>query len=139
LNMFTPISYDVATPYLAFGIVLAVLTLVIGFVEALVLHAKQWGSFGRSLGAALLMNAVSTLFGFLLIAYISWAKPYIWLPVSFGLSVLIEAGILLLLKRQARRQNWDASLKANLASYVLVILPCIIWPEIINGIANIFL
>jgi hypothetical protein len=137
--MFTSVHYDVAVPYLAYGIVLAVLTVIIALVEALVLNSKKWGSFGRCLGAALLMNAVSTLFGFLLIAYTGWARPLIWLPVSFGLSVLIEAGILMLLKRRERRQNWDASLKANLASYGFVILPCVIWPGIINYIARGFL
>jgi hypothetical protein len=45
------------------------------------------------------------------------------LAIAFVLSVLIEGGALMLMKRGATRQNWIASLTANLASYLFIILP----------------
>jgi hypothetical protein len=40
---------------------------------------------------------------------------------------LLEGGVLMLMKRNAARQNWLTSLYANIASYLLVIIPLIAW------------
>lgn len=49
---------------------------------------------------------------------------------------VIEGGVLMLMKRSAARQNWIVSLIANLASYLLIILPSYIWPQHLRLIAK---
>ena len=142
--MYTSVRYDLALydaggAFIAWGIVLAFLTSIISVVESLVLRSQEWDKYGRCLWAAFMMNVASTVLGSVLVILTGWARPYIWLPVSFVLSVLVEGGVLMLMKREAARENWKVSLKANLVSYLFIILPCVIWPEIINFIAHIFL
>jgi hypothetical protein len=130
--MFTSISYDVAGPgallaLAVFGIgALIVLTLIISLLEAIVLLLLKWGRFGRSLWASLLMNVTSTIFGGVLTAMGTLGYSYVWLAVAFVLSVLIEGGVLMLMKRGAARQNWIASLVTNVASYLFIILPIVL-------------
>jgi hypothetical protein len=130
--MFTSVSYDVAGPGVLLAIAafsigaLIVLTLIISIVEAIVMLLLKWGRFGRSLWASLLMNVTSTIFGGVLIAVGLLGGSYIWLAVAFVLSVLIEGGVLMLMKRGAARQNWLASLISNLVSYLFIILPIVL-------------
>jgi hypothetical protein len=49
--------------------------------------------------------------------------PFVWLPVSFVISLLIEGFIMTYFKRDAICQNSLFVLLANLASYILFILP----------------
>jgi hypothetical protein len=130
--MFTSIPYDVAGPGVLLAIAafsvgaLIVLTFVISVVEAIVMLFLKWDKFGRSLWASLLMNVTSTIFGGVLVALGLLSGSYIWLAVAFVLSVLIEGGVLMLMKRGAARQNWIASLIANVASYLFIILPIVL-------------
>ena len=130
--MFTSIPFDVAGPGVliaiaAFSIVaLIVLTLIITIAEAIVMLLLKWDKFGRSLWASLLMNVTSTIFGGVLIALGVLGGSYAWLVAAFVLSVLIEGGVLMLMKRGAVRQNLLTSLIANLASYLVIILPIIL-------------
>ena len=130
--MFTSISFDVAGPGVliaiaAFSIVaLIVLTLLITVAEAIVMLLLKWDKFGRSLWASLLMNITSTIFGGVLIALGVLGGSYAWLVAAFVLSVLIEGGVLMLMNRGAVRQNLLTSLIANLASYLVIILPIIL-------------
>jgi hypothetical protein len=130
--MFTFIPLDVAGP----GVLLAAalfsvgaligLTLFISMIESLVLYFLKWDKFGRCLLASFLMNVTSTIFGGVLIALGVIGGSYIWLAAAYILSVLIEGGILILMKRGAVRQNWTASVVVNLASYLFIILPFIL-------------
>ena len=130
--MFTSIPFDVAGPGVliaiaAFSIVaLIVLTLLITIAEAIVMLLLKWDKFGRSLWASLLMNITSTIFGGVLIALGVLGGSYAWLVAAFVLSVLIEGGVLMLMKRGEVRQNFLTSLIANLASYLVIILPIIL-------------
>lgn len=128
--MFTSIPYDVGAPWVLiaavaiFGVGAAiVLTLIISVVESIVMLLLKWDRFGRSLWASLLMNVTSTIFGGVLVALGLFGGSFIWLAAAFVLSVLIEGGVLMLMKRGAARQNWIVSLIANLASYLFIILP----------------
>src|SRR3990172_1953487 len=128
--MFYSVPYDVGAPWVLiaavaiFGVGAAiVLTLIISVVESIVMLLLKWDKFGRSLWASLLMNVTSTIFGGVLIALGLFGGSYIWLAVAFTLSVLIEGGVLMLMKRGAARQNWIVSLVANLVSYLFIILP----------------
>jgi len=127
--MHTSLSYDVAGPGIliaaaifSFG-ALVVLTLFISLAESIVMFLLKWDKYGRSLLASLLMNVTSTIFGGILIAIGALYSSFLWLAAAFALSVLIEGGILMLMKRGAARQNWIASLLSNIVSYVLIIAP----------------
>ncbi len=130
--MFTSIPFDVAGPGIliaiaAFSIVaLIVLTLLITVAEAIVMLLLKWDKFGRSLWASLLMNVTSTIFGGVLIALGVLGGSYAWLVAAFVLSVLIEGGVLMLMKRGEVRKNLLTSLIANLASYLVIILPILL-------------
>lgn len=121
--MFAIPAFDVAGPgviIVAAGMSLLVLMIfmaVITVLEAVVLVVMKWGTFWRSLLASFVMNAVTTLVGFVILA-----GP-VGLLVDFILSVLIEGVILLLFNRGASRKNWIAALVANGVSYLFVILP----------------
>ena len=117
---------DVGGPILfaGFGIVAY---LALSLLESIVLRLLKWGTFWRSLLASLLMNLPSTLVGFWLIWI--WRAEFsrlnrlaIWLiPAAWALSVAIEGGVLVLMKRDGGRQNWMAALAANTASYLLLL------------------
>ena len=121
--MFTMPVFDVAGPetFIAvagLGLIgLVIMTAVIVGLEAAILIVLKWGTPGRSLLAALVMNEVTTLVGFLVLL-----SP-VGLFLDFVLSVLIEGVILMLFNRGALRKNWIAALAANGGSYLFVILP----------------
>jgi hypothetical protein len=131
------IRFDIAGPEvlltgLALGCVVFIIgTLIIILIEATTLKLLKWGNFSRSLLAAFVANIVTTLIGLIWLAinYLgslalqTAVSGSLGLVVAFILSVVLEAGILMLFKRGAARENWVASLVANTASYLLVILP----------------
>jgi len=125
---------------LALGLIVFVPILLI---EALALWGLKWGSFGRALVDALLANVASSLFGLVFFAvfftvsfqcrYIptdsgqdavqscDWTiSPVVWFIAMVALSILIEGGVLLLLKRHPARRTWRSAVVANVASYVLL-------------------
>ena len=116
---------DVGGPILfaGFGIVAY---LVLSLLESIVLRLLKWGTYWRSLLASLLMNLPSTLVGFLLIWLVEFPRLNrlgIWLILAaWALSVAIEGGVLVLMKRDGGRQNWIAALAANTASYLLLFI-----------------
>jgi hypothetical protein len=130
--MFSSVPYDVAGPGVLLAVAafsvgaLIVLTLIISVVEATVMFFLKWDKFGRSLWASLLMNVTSTIFGGVLVALGLLGGSYAWLAAAFVLSVLIEGGVLMLMKRGAARQNWIASLISNLVSYLFILLPIVL-------------
>lgn len=130
--MFSSVPYDVAGPGVLLAVAalsvgaLIVLTLIISVVEATVMFFLKWDKFGRSLWASLLMNVTSTIFGGVLVALGLLGGSYIWLAAAFVLSVLIEGGVLMLMKRGAARQNWIACLISNLVSYLFILLPIVL-------------
>jgi len=115
---------DVGGPILfaGFGIVAY---LALSLLESIVLRLLKWGTFWRSLLASLLMNLPSTLVGFCLIWLAGFLRlnrlGILLIPVAWALSVAIEGGVLVLMKRDGGRQNWMAALAANTASYLLLL------------------
>ena len=115
---------DTGGPILFAGLgIVAYLALFL--IESIVLRLLKWGAFWRSLLASLLMNLSSTLVGFGLIWLAGFSRLNrlgIWLVLStWALSVAIEGGVLVLMKRDGGRENWTASLVANTASYLLLL------------------
>jgi hypothetical protein len=114
-----------AAPYLlvVFGfLALLVVDLLIALVEGVTLTLLSWNPFRTSLTVSLIMNIISGVINGILLILLQ-RTPLIWLPVSFVLSLLIEFFILTYFKRDALRQNSLFVLLANLASYILLILP----------------
>jgi len=114
-----------AAPYLlvVFGfLALLVVDLLIALVEGVTLTLLSWNPFRTSLTVSFIMNIISGVINGILLILLQ-RTPLIWLPVSFVLSLLIEFFILTYFKRDALRQNSLFVLLANLASYILLILP----------------
>lgn len=122
------IPWDVAGPgavALLLGgslLALCLLTLLIALIEATAMILLRWGDFRQAMTASVLMNAVSTALGGALL--VLFPRPPLWgLGVAWALSVLVEGGVLSLLRRGMGQQNWLAALAANIASYLIIILP----------------
>jgi hypothetical protein len=108
---------------LAFGLAFfIILFLLIALVETVALQLLRWGDFKRCLKASVMMNLASTVLGLLFL----WLVPALgWLGISiaWALSVLIEWLVLMRLQPGERRLNLMAAVVANLASYLLLIVP----------------
>jgi hypothetical protein len=123
--MLHSIFYDVAGPgvFILFGItVFLIYTAIVFAVEAVVLWLLKWGTIGRSLLSAFLMNLASSIVGIMAVGLFAIAFDNV-LPgyiVALLLSILIEGGVLMLMKRGAVGENWRAAIIANLASYGLL-------------------
>jgi hypothetical protein len=108
---------------LVFGfLALLVVDLIIALIEGVTLTLLRWNPFRQSLTISLIMNIVSGILNGILLILLQ-RTPLVWLPVSFVISLLIEGFIMTYFKRNAIRQNSLFVLLANLASYILFILP----------------
>lgn len=101
---------------------LLVVDLIIALIEGVTLTLLKWNSSRTSLMVSYIMNIFSGIINGILLILLQ-RNPLIWLPVSFILSLLIEGFIMSYFKRDAIGQNSLFVLIANLASYILLILP----------------
>ena len=119
--------FDVGGPslavMLAFGVAFfIILFMLIVLAETVALQLLRWGDFRRSLRAAFWMNLASTPVGLLFL----WLTPALGLPgilIAWALSALIEWLVLVRLQPGEVRLNLIAAVIANLASYLLLIIP----------------
>jgi len=125
--------YDVAGPQLLAEVAFSALVVYIGFtlvvalLEALVLRLSGWNAFRRSLISALAANAVTTLIGAISL-YFVYEPTAALLLIDLVVSVVVEAGVLLLFKRESGFPSILVhSLRANMASYIFIILPLFAW------------
>ena len=123
---FIPILYAVEPGVILFY-VLAVVTavllfLLIVFVEATAMQWVGWDHRNGCLKASLIMNLASVLPAmFSIYLVVQWREA--GLAVAWLICVLIEGATLAYLKRGEQRANWLAALAANLASYLILLLP----------------
>lgn len=125
--MYLAFPIDIPGPGLVYAIgggllALVFISILITLLEFLVLWRMGWGKWYYSLLAAFLTNIGTTTLGATVVVF-TMSLGFIGLLIDFSLSVVVEALILMLLKRGAARQNWLASLAANTVSYLLIILP----------------
>jgi hypothetical protein len=112
---------DVVTPTAVFAILglgvtaLCFVSILVVLLEASVLWKRGWGTFRRAFLDSLAMNVVSVLIGAVILIPLA---PLFLLIIAFALSVLIEGGVLTMLKRHPVREVWQATLAANAASYL---------------------
>jgi len=101
---------------------LLVVNLLIALVEGVFLTLLNWHPFRASMYISFIMNIISGILNGLLLVLLQ-RTPYIWLPVSFVLSVIVECFVMTYFKRQAMRRNILVCFLVNLASYIILILP----------------
>ncbi len=101
---------------------LLVIDLIIALIEGVTLTLLKWNSSRTSLTVSYIMNIISGLINGVLLIVLQH-NPLLWLPVSFLISILVEGFIMNYFKRDATRQNSLFVVVANLASYILLILP----------------
>jgi hypothetical protein len=104
------------------ALALIVVDLIIALIEGVTLTLLKWSSSRTSLMVSYIMNIISGIINGILLVLLQ-DNPLVWLPVSFVLSVLIEFFIMSYFKRDTIFQNCLFVIIANLASYVLLILP----------------
>jgi hypothetical protein len=105
-------------PILAAFIVSVIL---IGLLEAAILVRTGWGEWSRSLLACFLMNLASAVLGLAFLFVVgSILSSLLRFLASFVVSWLVESGVLMLMRRDALRQNLVSALAANLASYFVI-------------------
>lgn len=114
-----------SAPYLllVLGILaLLVVNLLLGLVEGVILTLLRWYPFRLCMTISLIMNIASGIVNGILLVLLQHT-PYIWLPISFALSIIIELMIMTYFKRDALRQNILFAVLVNLISYIVLILP----------------
>jgi hypothetical protein len=108
---------------LVFGILaLLVVDLLLGLVEGVALTLLRWNPTRTCMKVSFIMNLVSGIINGILLILLQ-RYPFVWLPISFAISLLIEGIILAYFKRGYLHQNSVFVFVANLASYILLILP----------------
>ena len=128
VNMPGIVLSDVISPgmvLLSLGLGLVALflfNLLITLVEGVVLTLLKWKPFLRSLLAALLANTISSIVGIVLLIFLQ-DIPIAWIVIAFFLSIIIEGVILVLIQPVTRWKALLFALLANLASYLILIVP----------------
>jgi hypothetical protein len=108
---------------LIFGfLALLVVNLLIALVEGVTLTLLGWNLFRISMKVSFIMNIISGIVNGILLVLLQ-RSPFVWLPVSFVISLIVEVFVFTYFKRDAFRQNCLFIFLANLASYLLLILP----------------
>src|SRR4030042_6536014 len=112
-------------PYLllVFGfLALLVVNLLIALVEGVTLTLLSWNLFRISMTVSFIMNIISGIVNGILLVLLQ-RSPFVWMPVSFVLSIIIEVFVMTYFKRDSFRQNILFVFLINLASYIILILP----------------
>ncbi len=108
--------------YVLAGVTAVLLFSLIVLVEATAMQWVGWDHRNGCLKASLIMNLASVLPAaasiYLVIQWRLAGMAFAWL-----ISVLIEGGTLAYLGRGEPRANWLSALMANLASYLIILLP----------------
>lgn len=107
---------------LLYFFLICLVTLLICLVEAVILTWIKWAGFGQSLVSSLAANLVSTFITVFLMVLFNEVSIY-YLIIGWFISMLIDAIILHMFKRQPAWRNLLSSMLANLGSYMILILP----------------
>jgi len=105
---------------------IAILILLITLVEMVTLQLLRWGNTRQSMRASIAMNLTSSVVGILLLALFPQPNGRNLL-IAWFILVAIEGGVLTRLRPQTPRYNWFIAAVANLASYIILILPAFLF------------
>jgi len=101
---------------------LVVFFLLIVLVESVILQLLRWGDAKSSWWAALWMNLASALIVFVCIS-LTPRLGLMSLLISWVFSVFVERLVLMRLKHDQARYTWLVAIIANLASFMVLLLP----------------
>ena len=101
---------------------LAMVLLLITLVETVVLQLLGWGALRSAISAALKMNLLSALAAFPILGFAT-SQGLPSLGVAWAVSVILESAVLIRLRQGATVLNLMTAVIANLASYLILILP----------------
>jgi hypothetical protein len=105
---------------------IAILISLITLVEMVALQLLRWGNTRQSMRASLMMNLTSSVVGILLLVLFPHPNlRNLW--IAWFILVIIEGGVLTRLRPQTPRYNWFIAAVANLASYIILILPAFLF------------
>ena len=108
--------------FILYTATLLIVFILILLIEVVVLQLMRWGSFRQSLYGALIMNLASLIAAGFSLALVPRGGFYS-LAIAFGLSALIEGGVLTWLRRSGWGYNYLVAFFANLASYLVLLVP----------------
>jgi len=111
------------------GIALFILVvLLITVIESTVLQLMRWGDFRQSLRGAFWMNAASSLVGLTFLLLIPRYGRGI-IVIGWAITIVIEALVLRRLQPELKGRNWWVAGIANLASYLILIVPATVMAD----------
>jgi hypothetical protein len=107
---------------LAGGIAALILLAAVVIIETPVLVLMHWQPFLYSLRDAVIVNLVSMAVGFVMVQVLFPFDLITMVVISWLLSIIVEGGVLMLLRSESAQRSFLASLAMNTASYVVVAL-----------------
>jgi hypothetical protein len=112
--------------YILVALAILILICLITLVEAVTLQLLGWGNTRQSIRASLAMNVPSSVAGIILL--VLFPQPNLrHLLIAWPILVIIEAAVLSRLRPQTLRYDWFTAVVANLASYLLLVLPAFLF------------
>jgi len=109
-------------PFLLLIITLLIIFILTVLIETVALQLLKWGSFRQSAQTAVLMNIASIVIWPLMV-FLVQEIGISAIVIAVLLSTLIEATLLTSIKRKTIGYNFLVALIANLASYLILLLP----------------
>jgi len=107
-------------------IAVAVMIALIALVEMVVLQLVHWGNTRQAMRASLAMNLASSVVGIILL--VLFPQPDVRnLFIAWPILVAIEGGVLTRIRPETLRYDWFAVVVANLASYLILVLPAFLF------------
>lgn len=113
-------------PIILYTLTLLIVLLLTVLIETVALQLMRWGNFKGCLRATLVMNLASIVIWFIMLVMV----PQLGLAgliLAFLLSTVIEWGVLVRMKRGVLAYNFLVALVANLASYLIILLPAFLY------------
>jgi hypothetical protein len=112
--------------YILAILAVAILISLITLVEMVTLQLLRWGNTRQSMRASLAMNLISGLAViFLIVLFPQPRLIHLW--IAWFILVAIEGGVLTYIRPKTPAYNLLAAAIANLASYLLLILPAFLF------------
>ena len=112
--------------YILTTLAAVILIMLISLVEMVTLQLLRWGNTRQAMRASLAMNLSSSVVWILLLVLFS--QPNLRnLLIAWLIMVAIEGGVLTHMRPRTPGYNWFAAAVANLASYLILILPAFLY------------
>jgi hypothetical protein len=112
--------------YILTVLAVAILILLISLVEMVALQLLRWGNTRQVLRASLAMNLISSVVGIILL--VLFPQPNVRnVLLAWPILFIVEGIVLSRIRPGTLVFNWFAAAVANLASYIILILPAFLF------------